>query len=131
MHLDIRNLEFQSSFKITMILNAQAAMSLSMIKNPIFWLWHKLSNRTLISTQLFKFMKSIEVARALVMGSVEDERKFNSLMFLKSKLRNRFTPYLDLVWGLGSRHVCTQLLHLQHIPLSSSHNNLESSKSML
>ena len=127
----IGNLELQSSFKITMISNAQVAMSLPMVENPIFWLLLKLSNRTLILAQIFKFMKSIEVAHAIVTGSVEDERTFNFLTFLKIELRNRLTPYLDLVWGLGGWHVCTQLLHLQHIPLSSSHINLESSESML
>lgn len=42
-HFDIRNLKFQNSFKITTMPNAQAAMSLPMTKNPMSWLWCKLS----------------------------------------------------------------------------------------
>ena len=42
-------------------------------------------------------MKVDEIAHVQVLGSVEDERTFNSLSFLKSKLRNQLTTHLDLV----------------------------------
>ena len=96
--LDIRNLELQSSFfKITMISNAKAAMSLPMTENPMSRLWRKLSSNALISAKLSEFMKVAEIAHVQVLGSVEDERTFSSLAFLKSKLRNRLTTHLDLV----------------------------------
>ena len=96
--LDIRNLELQSSFfKITMISNAQAAMALPMTENPMSRLWRKLSSNALISAKLSEFMKVAEIAHVQVLGSVEDERTFSSLSFLKSKLRNRLTTHLDLV----------------------------------
>jgi hypothetical protein len=96
--LDICNLELQSSFlKITMISNAQAAMALPMTENPMSQLWRKLSSNALISAKLSEFMKVAEIAHVQVLGSVEDERTFSSLSFLKSKLRNRLTTHLDLV----------------------------------
>jgi hypothetical protein len=38
--------------------------------------------------KLSKFMKVVEFAHVQVLGSVEDERTFSPLLFLKSKLRN-------------------------------------------
>jgi hypothetical protein len=34
---------------------------------------------------------------AMVLGSVEDERCFSTLSFVKSKLKNKLTTHLDLV----------------------------------
>jgi len=34
---------------------------------------------------------------AIIMGSIEDERCFSNLGFMKSKLKNRLTTHLDLV----------------------------------
>lgn len=46
--------------------------------------------------KLYEFMKVVEIAHVQVLGSVEDERTFNSF-FIKSKLRNQLTTHLDLV----------------------------------
>jgi hypothetical protein len=60
-------------------------------------LWHKHSSNALIFEKFSKFMKVGEIAHVQVLGNVEDERTFNSLPFLKSKLRIRLTTHLDLV----------------------------------
>ena len=119
--LDIHYLELQNSFfKITMISHAQVAMSLPVTKNPMSWVWRKLSSNVLISTKLSEFMKVVEIAHIQVLGSVENERTFSSLSFLKSKLRNQLT------WSrLGGMHVCTRLLHIEHIPLPSNNFKLK------
>ena len=71
--LDIlHNLELQSSFKTTMISNAQATMTLPLIENPISQLWCKLSSNALISMKLSKFMKVVKVAHVQVLCIVED-----------------------------------------------------------
>jgi hypothetical protein len=102
--LDIRNLELQSSFfKITMISSTQAAMSLPMTKNPLPWLWPKLSSNVLISTKLLEFMKDVEIAHVQVLESVENERTFSSLLFLKEQVEE--VAYNSS--RLGGLHVCT------------------------
>jgi hypothetical protein len=70
---------------------------LPMTENPMSRLWRKLSSNALISAKLSEFMKVVEIAHVQVLGSVEDERTFSLLAFLKSKLRNRLTTHLDLV----------------------------------
>ena len=60
-------------------------------------LWRKLSSNALILEEFSKFMKVDEIAHIQMLGSVEDERTFNSLPFLKSKLRILLTMHLDLV----------------------------------
>lgn len=67
--LDIYNLELQSSFfKIDMILNAQVAVSLPMIENPMSCLWHKLpSNHTKLSivSQWEEFLSFPSISRGI------------------------------------------------------------------
>jgi hypothetical protein len=41
--------------------------------------------------------KIFEYFKLVVLGSVEDERTFFTVIFMKSKLRNRLTTNLDLV----------------------------------
>jgi hypothetical protein len=45
-------------------------------------------------------MKIAELAVVTVLGSVEDERTFNTLSFMKNKQRNRLSTYLPLVVGM-------------------------------
>jgi hypothetical protein len=39
--------------------------------------------------------KGYEITMVQVLGSIEDERTFNNLAFMKSKLRNKLTTHLD------------------------------------
>ena len=106
--LDVRNLELQGSFfKTTMISYTQATISLPMTENLMFHLWHKLSSNALMLMELLEFMKVVEIAHVQVLGSVEDERTFNSLSFLKSKLRNQLTTHLDLVVDMFAQYFYT------------------------
>ena len=57
-----------------------------------------------------EFVKDVEIAHVQVLGIVEIERAFNSLSFLKSKLRNRLTTHvthLDLVVRMVSQEFYT------------------------
>jgi hypothetical protein len=120
--LNIRNLELQSSFfKITMISSTQVAMSLPMTKNPLSWLWPKLSSSVLISTKLLEFMKDVEIGHVQVLESVENERTFSSLLFLKNKLRKWLTIHLDLVVYMFAQFVFL-VLHLP--PIRFTQQNL-------
>jgi hypothetical protein len=41
-------------------------------------------------------MKVVEITTVMVLGSVEDERTFINLTFMKNKLCNQLTTHLDL-----------------------------------
>lgn len=60
-------------------------------------LWRRLSHNSIILDKMSECFKVVDIAHIHVLGRVEDERTFKSLTFLKRKLRNQFTPHLDLV----------------------------------
>jgi hypothetical protein len=43
-------------------------------------------------------MRLVELAIVQVIGSVEDERTFSTLIFMKSKLLNRLTRHLNIAY---------------------------------
>jgi hypothetical protein len=47
--------------------------------------------------KLLEYLKLVELAVIMVLGSVEDERTFSNVNFLKLKLQNQLTIHLDLV----------------------------------
>ena len=61
-----------------------------------------------------------------LLGSVEDDRTFNFLLFEQQVEELAHNPS-----RLGGPHVCLILLHLKHIPLPSSNIRLECSKGLL
>lgn len=55
-----------------------------------------------------EYVKLAKIAMVQVLGSVEDERTFSSLSFLKDKLRNRLdNSHLALVVGMHAQDVYT------------------------
>jgi hypothetical protein len=50
-----------------------------------------------IHKMLLEYLKLVELAIIMVLGSVEDGRTFSNVNFLKSKLWNWLTIHLDLV----------------------------------
>ena len=71
-------------------------------------LWHSVAcNRALVSN-FPEFAKLAEIAIVQVLGSVEDERTFSFLSFLKDKTRNRLdNAHLSLVVGMHAQEVYT------------------------
>ena len=57
-------------------------------------------------SHLSEYFKVAEIAIATVLGSVEDERTFSMLSFMKSKLRNRLGGHMD---------TCVKLFHFGNI----------------
>jgi hypothetical protein len=96
--IDEETLDLQWLFeKITMIFNAQWAMDETLNLNPLFQLWKKLSFNALLCVHLSEFMEVVEVTMVQIMGSVEDERNFLIVTFMKTQLRNMICEHLDLV----------------------------------
>ena len=58
--------------------------------NPVTKLWTKLGSNVLLLSRLSEYMKVANIAMTVVLGSVEDERTFSTLKFMKSKFRNKF-----------------------------------------
>jgi hypothetical protein len=46
---------------------------------------------------LCKCLKLLELATAIILGIVEDEKCFSTLNFMKDKLRNKLMIHFDLV----------------------------------
>jgi hypothetical protein len=96
--LDARRLSEQSSFfKISMLNNAQWAVDNNFGVNPLTCLWLKLSSNALLASKLLEWIKVAEIAAVTILGSVEDERTFSTLNYMKSKVRNNLQEHLDLV----------------------------------
>ena len=106
--LDGRLLMLQMSlFKLTMKSHAHAAMEEPRDENPLTKVWVRIGQNTLMLSRLLEYIKVAEIAIAVVLGSVEDERTFSTLSFMKSKLRNRLGGHMDTCVKLFSQSFFT------------------------
>jgi hypothetical protein len=97
----MRLLAQQGLFKLAIRSNARSAMEPPFDTNPLTCIWMTLDASSYLTHHFSEFMKLAEVAVIHVLGSVEDERTFSSVSFLKSKLRNSLDVHLQLVVGEG------------------------------
>lgn len=96
--LSASNLDNQQHlFKITMRSNAEAACGPPFHINPVIKLWKKLGQSLHLRKLISEYFKLADIGCCLVLGSVEDERCFSNLKFLKSCQRNRLGKHLPLV----------------------------------
>jgi hypothetical protein len=65
--------------------------------NPLTKFWRVVDTSSMLRHGLSEYLKLAEIATVLVLGSVEDERTFSILSFMKDKLRNRLQAHLPLV----------------------------------
>ncbi len=54
--------------------------------NPLFQLWKKLSFNALFCAHFSECLKVVELAMVQIMGSMEDEKTFFTLTFMKTRL---------------------------------------------
>jgi hypothetical protein len=104
--LDRRALEDQVSiFKSAMINNSPLVMQSEEVRksNPLSLLWIKLSASNYFSGYMSEWFKVAKLAVVTVIGSVEDERTFSILSWMKSKVRNRLNAHLDCTIRLYSQ----------------------------
>jgi hypothetical protein len=107
--LDARTLHLQTSlFKLTMRSNSRAAMEEPRDLNPMSKLWRTVGQNSLMLSRLSEWIKVAELAVTAVLGSVEDERTFSSLSFMKSKVRNRLGGHLDTCVKVYAQEFFTQ-----------------------
>lgn len=94
-------------FKMCMKSNARAAMLPPFDLNPLTKVWRVLDGNNSLTKNFSEFIKLAEIAVTHVIGSVEDERTFSSLSFLKSKLRATLVENLEVAVGMYSQKVFT------------------------
>ena len=63
--------------------------------NPLTKLWVKVGQNALMLNRLSEFIKVAKLAIIAVLGSIEDERTFSTLGFMKSKIRNHLGIHLQ------------------------------------
>jgi hypothetical protein len=87
----------QPLFKMAMISNSEYALEPPPLGvhphipfvNPLTKLWQEFDANSALSATFPEYIKLAHIAVVHLLGSVEDERAFSSLTFLKDKLRNR------------------------------------------
>lgn len=118
--VDRHSLETQQGlFKLAMVNNAKKCMEAPFDLNPLTRLWRSLDACTVLRVKAFpEYFKLAQIAIVQVLGSVEDERCFSSLAFLKNKLRNSLDMHLECVVGMYSQ----KIFSLETFPYDDAHN---------
>jgi hypothetical protein len=76
---------------------------------------------------LSEYIKVAELAVVMVLGSVQDERTFSTLTFMKNKLRNRLTTHLELVVSMKMQNFYT----LDNFPYGDAYDSWAAEKKCL
>ena len=117
------NLDFQASlFKNCMKENAVKMLRKPVIINPVTRLWQSLDANSYLRHSLSEYIIIAEIAIVMVMGSVQDERTFSTVSFMKSKLRNRLGTHLPLAVGFKSQKFFT----LEDFPYDAAYDSWRS-----
>jgi hypothetical protein len=69
-------------------------------------------------------MRLAEIANTTVLGSVEDERTFSSLKFIKSRLKNRLEGNLDTIVTVFSQGY----YNLESFPYADAYSHWRAAK---
>ncbi len=95
--LDSRQLDVQVSyFRLTMSHNVEAMMQKPSNVNMVIQMWLENQSSPLLVLKLNEYINIVEIVMVQVLGSIEDERTFSNLTFMKSKLCNKLTAHIDL-----------------------------------
>lgn len=93
-------------FKMTMKKQAERLMAISIEStnkqsmvihgiSKVKGLWQRIGESPALSQQLSEFLKLAELVLVMIIGSIEDERTFSRLDYVKNKKRNRLDVHLD------------------------------------
>jgi hypothetical protein len=91
-----------------MFSNSMAMLEPPFDVNPLTRLWRMLDANTALVAQFSEYIKLAQLSMVHVFGSIEDERCFSSLTFLKDRLRNCLaSDRLGVVIGMYAQQVYT------------------------
>jgi len=82
---------------ITMQSNIEVTLKAPHDCNPTTQMWKRFTSSVILKNKILKYFKLVEFAIVVVVGNVEDECTFSTIIFMKSKSRNHLTTNLDLV----------------------------------
>jgi hypothetical protein len=105
-------LDLHVILEVKMKNNDASTMGLPYIVNPMTWLWRSLDFSQVIAHKMTKYLKLVKIAKVQVINYVVDEKHFNNLNFIKSKLCNWLTTHLNLLVWMFSQ----QLYTLENFP---------------
>ena len=88
--------EQMAMFKMAMKSNSKPVLQPPFSVNPLTKLWQILGSNALLTHSFPKYFKLAKMAMTIVLGSVEDERAFSTVGFVKGKLRNKLGDHLPL-----------------------------------
>ena len=88
--------EQMAMFKMAMKSNSKPVLQPPFTVNPMTKLWQILGSNALLLHSFPKYFKVAKMAMTVVLGSVEDERAFSIVGFVKGKLRNKLGDHLPL-----------------------------------
>lgn len=94
-------------FKTCMKSNARMALMPPFDMNPLTRVWRVLDGNNTLTQSFSEFIKLAELAVTHVIGSVEDERLFSAVKFLKSKLRASLDDHLQVAVGMYAQRIFT------------------------
>ena len=98
-------LDMQTSlFRQCMKENAETMMKKPFTTNPVTRMWLCIDGNSYLRHSLSEFLKVAELGIVMVMGSVQDERTFSTVSFMKTKVRNRLTTHLPIVVGMKTQN---------------------------
>ena len=90
-------------------------------KIPTTVVWQRMTGCSSFAHTFSEYHKGANLALTMIGGSVEEERTFSGMNFLKSKLRNRLDGHLDMCM----RFFCQDFLHNAVFPLRQGIQGLE------
>jgi hypothetical protein len=97
--LDVILLKLSSSFFIT-TMQFNCSFAMLPVRDCNLTMYHMqrwMAYSQILKLKKFEFFWLVELVIIMVLGSVEDEKTFFTLIFMKSKLRNWLTTHLKLV----------------------------------
>jgi hypothetical protein len=83
--------------------NSKATMEPPFDLNPLTQIWKTLDAFRVLMHSFLKYFKLVKMTIVHVLGSVEDDKCFSSLGFIKNKLQATLDPHLPLVVGMYSQ----------------------------
>ena len=96
-----------SLFKNYMKEHAARMLNKPQDQNPITCLWCSLDANSYLHHFLSEFIILAELAIIMVLGSIQDERTFSTVSFMKSKLQNQLSEHLELMVNFKSQKFFT------------------------
>jgi hypothetical protein len=103
----------RSLFVFTMTKNVKLAMQKPSNVKPVTKLWRTLTSFRILEVKIPEYTKLAKLVVVQVIGSIENDCCFHTLIFMKIKLRNRLTMHSELVIHMFSLEIVPFVLRFK------------------